>query len=549
MSESQTPALIVGAGPIGLALACDLARRGVGCRVVDDGEGPTPLDESRALAVWERTLEVLDDLGAIGSVLEHGKRLHGLNAFTERRRLLHVGLDLDGEDTPYPFLLSLPQGWTERALLERLGGLGVEVEWRTRLADLRADEGGVTATLETPDGPREARPHWLVGCDGARSVVRHRLGVSFEGTEYEEHFLLADVDLRWDVPDDEGRLFLLPEGGGLAAFPLPEPGRWRLIDATGAVESDDREAIVERFRTLLGEHVRPKAELVEATWTSGFRIHRRIAGRFRVGRCLLAGDAAHIHSPVGGQGMNTGIQDAYNLGWKLGLVLAGEAPEALLDAYEAERRPVALDVLKGTDRATRMLTLRQPVSEAIRNALIGLAGQFEFVRRKLARGLSELEIGYRHSPIVAEDRPGGFPSFLGFGGPHPGDRAPDVPLAVGRLFDHLRGTSHVLLLFEGPEPGVEARATLDAIAARVATRPGPRIVPRLVARVDRGPSAAAEVVMDRSGAVHDRYGASAPMLYLIRPDGHVGYRSQPPDRDRLDDYLARTFGEGQAAVS
>jgi 2-polyprenyl-6-methoxyphenol hydroxylase-like FAD-dependent oxidoreductase len=548
MPDSETSVLVVGAGPVGLALACDLARRGVACRIVDDGEGPTPEHESRALAIWERTLEVLDGLGAIGPVLERGKRLHGINAFAGGRRVLHVGLDLDAEDTPYPFVISLPQGLTERALIERLAALGVGVEWGTRLDDLAADASGVSATLARPGGAEAARAAWLVGCDGARSAVRHRLGVPFEGAEYDELFLLADATLRWDVPDDEARVQLPPGGGPFAAFPLPGERRWRLIDAGGQVEAADEPAIARRFRTFLSEHASPPAELAEVHWTSGFRIHRRIAGRFRVGRCLLAGDAAHIHSPVGGQGMNTGIHDASNLGWKLALVLGGHATEALLDSYEAERRPVALDVLKGSDRFTRAITLRHPLAAGLRNALMGIVGEFEFVRRKVARALSELDVEYHASPIVAEDRagplgepgPGAWARFST--GPRPGDRAPDAPLGPDRrLFEALRGPDHALLLFEGETPDAGASRTLLAIAQAAGRRPGPTIRPHLVSRGEV-PSTAGPVLPDPDGHAHRRYGASAPCQYLIRPDGYVGYRSQPPSIESLDAYLARTFG-------
>ena len=196
---------------------------------------------------------------------------------------------------------------------------------------------------------------WLIGCDGARSTVRHALNLEFEGAEYDETFLLADLRIEWERPDDEATIIFAKEVQ-IGAFPLPEPGRWRLVDASGAVGTDDPPRAVERFQSLLNANGFPHARLSEPVWVSSFRIHRRVVDRFRSGNCLVAGDAAHIHSPAGGQGMNTGIQEACNLAWKLGLVHAGVArdPAGLLDSYGAERRPIALDVLRGTDLATRL---------------------------------------------------------------------------------------------------------------------------------------------------------------------------------------------------
>jgi len=562
-AKLDTEALVIGAGPVGLTMACELHRHGVSCVIVDRDDGPTPLNESRALGLQARTLEAFRAIGVIGPVLAEARKLHGLGAYADGRRVLHLSLDLDEFDTPYPYILALPQSRTERILLDRLAAHGGSVRRRTALESFDRDGAGVTARFA--DGS-EIRAGWLIGCDGARSVVRKGLGLEFEGGEYEERFLIADLRVTWDLPDDEIAMVLTPEGP-LIGFPLPG-GNWRLVDTTGSVDSDDPARIVGRFRELVNRHAAPAATVDDPAWTSSFHIHRRVVDRYREGRCFVAGDAAHLHSPAGGQGMNTGIQDAFNLAWKLALVIRGAAPEGLLDSYPAERRPVAQAVLRGTDRTTRVVTLRGEVAQHLRNGLLSVLGEFDFVRRRLALGMSELGIAYRGSPIVAEDRAGllhallppagapGLRDYLDFGAaPHPGDRAPDVAFAApapgdpARLFDLLAGTDHSLLLFEGATPARDSGACpggddpLVAAGLLALTHHADRLAAVYVAH--DGPRAAwpGVVLPDPGGDLHRRYGAASACLYLIRPDGYVAYRAQPPDAGKLREYLGRIFGD------
>ncbi len=558
-ATNEVEALVVGAGPVGLSMASELTRHGVPCRIVDENAGPT--DQSRALGVQSRTLEVFEDMGVVGEALARGKTLHGLNAYEGGKRIVHVGFDFEGLETPYPFLLILPQGQTERILVDHLAAQGTPVERRTRLVGFVQDGTGVTATLAGEDGAeRTVRSRWLIGCDGARSTVRHALNLPFEGAEYEETFLLADARVDWDTPDDEIH-FVFTTEGPVGAFPMPEAGSWRLIDATGALQTDDPAQVTARFQAVLRRNGHPAVVVRDPAWVSSFRIHRRVAGTFREGRCFLAGDAAHIHSPAGGQGMNTGIQDAYNLAWKLGLVAAGAAGDGLLDSYTAERRPVAADVLRGTDWLTRAVTLRSHVGEAVRNHLASVLSEFEFVQRRVTQGLSELRVGHRGSPIVAEDRGSlvrslwpaghgpGLGAYLDFGAaPHPGDRVPDVPLhppsggGPGRLFEVLYGTRHKLLVFEGASRPEDFRGRIEAVASLVRDRFADLIDPFFVIHSD-APTEALPAgftpLSDSPGLLHRRFGAGSDCLYLIRPDGYVGYRAQPADPDKLAAYLRR----------
>jgi 2-polyprenyl-6-methoxyphenol hydroxylase-like FAD-dependent oxidoreductase len=385
-------------------MAVELSRHGARFALIDDDEGPTPLHESRALGIQARTQEVLRRLGVVDKVLAEGRLIRGAGIYSEDKRIAGIEFDPGGVQSAYTRPIVLAQSRTVRILIDRLATLGGSVAWRTKLYSLTQDSNGVSVQLAGPSEVRqEIRAGWLVGCDGSRSAVRRELGLAFEGEEYEELFLIADVQINWPMPEDEFVIDLTVEGP-LVAFPFPEPGRWRLVDTTGLVNSKDPESIVGRFRELLNHHIAPGVSVSEPSWTSAFRIHRRVVNSYRVGRCFVAGNAAHVHSPAGGQGMNTGIQDAFNLAWKLALVTKGLGRDLLLDSYNAERRPVALSVLRGTDLLTRMVTLHNPVARGLRNRLLFSLSSLSTLRRKASVQLSELAVNYRQSPIVGEDK-------------------------------------------------------------------------------------------------------------------------------------------------
>jgi 2-polyprenyl-6-methoxyphenol hydroxylase-like FAD-dependent oxidoreductase len=555
-------ALVVGAGPAGLVAANLLARYGADVRVIDQDPGPT--SQSRATIVHIRTLELLARLGLSGAALARGVRLTGVRLLTAGRHVADIPLAPDRglEATPFPYALALEQGVTQRLLLESLAAHGRKVEWGTSLVRLTQTDDEAEAVVRAPDGGEETiTASWVVGADGARSTVRRALGIGFAGGTYEQTAFLADVAMR--APPDPGFMRLnLVRGGFVGVLPLGGGERHRLFGALTAelaaklgvgvdttVGLEDLQAWFDRSFFL-------DTELTQVHWTALYRTHRRMADRFRLGRCFLIGDAAHIHSPAGGQGLNLGMGDGYNLGWKLGAVVRGEARTELLDSYEAERAASARAVVNGSDRGFEAEAspnrLMQQFRLHVLPVLLRLLSRTGVTRTLLSKLFSQTWIAYRRSPAVAgadqrRRRP--------HGGPRPGDRAPhgwlELP-AAGRtsLYDLLGGIDHHVLLFEGsPEPGggspageAERGAVDRADQPHGALDRVARVLVDLLARyrmdmrvlwVPRG-----------ERALHERYRARGPRVVLIRPDGHIGWQG-PADRvQELGAYLDRWYLAG-----
>ena len=345
----RTDVLIVGAGPTGLVTANVLAREGVSFRVVDKKAGPN--EESRALAVVARTLELFDKLGLADRAIEEGVAGTAIDLLAEGRPAASFSLaDAGWDASPYPFYLALEQSKTERLLIAALEEAGSRVEWQTELAALTQHGGGTRAVVRRPGGDEEEiETRFVVGADGAHSPMRRTLGVPFEGDTYEHGFFLADVTMDWPM-SRRGQYVNLTRGGFQGFVPLSGEGRFRITGTLSPEHTAGGSLDLEDVRAMVREGG-VDARIHGANWVTAYRLHRRMAGRFRVGGAFLIGDAAHVHSPAGAQGMNTGIGDAYNLAWKLALVAKGQARPALLDSYEAERMPVVRRVLGGTDRA------------------------------------------------------------------------------------------------------------------------------------------------------------------------------------------------------
>jgi 2-polyprenyl-6-methoxyphenol hydroxylase-like FAD-dependent oxidoreductase len=416
--------LVVGAGPTGLALAAHLRAFASHVRIVD--RQPDRTHESRALAIQPRTLEVLAGLGVTPELLDHGQQAVQLRLHLARRVVSLRLFDLGLADTAYPFLLFLSQAETERILGDHLAERGVRIERGTELVGLDPAAEHVTCRLLHPDGRHETfAARYVVGCDGVNSTVRHLAGIGFEGSAYPQTFLLADLEA--DGLEPGAAHTYLTGAGMLFFFPLGTPATWRMLAMRppGDQTPADAEVTLAELQAITDRYTTDKLRLRDPVWMTRFRLHLRAATRYQSGRVFLAGDAAHVHSPAGAQGMNTGIQDAVNLAWKLALVCSGAATPELLGTYQPERAPVGGRVLRLTDRAFTIATSTNPLVRAARTRLPRLAPlalRFGPARAAAFRTLAQLAVNYRHSPAAAN---GPNPPRRG---PRAGDRLPDAHL-------------------------------------------------------------------------------------------------------------------------
>lgn len=521
--DEDLPVLVVGAGPVGLTLACELLRRGVPTRIVDRAAAPTT--ESRAVAVHARTIEALRPLGVVDELLAASRVLPRVIIHAGERQLAR--LELGTVDSPYPYTAALPQTATEEILRRRLTELGGVVERPVEFTGLVQDTDFVTATVRTPDGADEIRCGWIVGTDGARSAVRAAAGSRLEGSFQGERFTIADVDVEHDYDPDAMHIFTDP-GGPLLLIPMAGP-RARVMAGTEQPVGHVLEiAEVQRVADERAGGIR----VGQPHWLSIFEVRHAQVPSYRVGRVVLAGDAAHIHSPAGGQGMNTGIQDALNLAWKLDLARRGRGP-VLLDSYGAERHPVAHAVIRGSTALTRVATVRRRPAQRLRGAVLPLVSRIGPVARLLADTTEEITIGYRHSPVVASD------GRWRHGAVRAGEHAPQVTGLDGEaatLWDAWHPTRHTILYVPGAGDEVPPVAVLpepyrDLVHHVVVGQP---------AGAGAGPTA---LVGDPGGRIADRYGTRGrAAAFVIRPDGYVGYRTNRPGLD-VTSYFERILGE------
>jgi 2-polyprenyl-6-methoxyphenol hydroxylase-like FAD-dependent oxidoreductase len=442
---SHGDVLIAGAGPTGLVLALWLTRQGVKVRIIDKTDGPGTT--SRAVAVQARTLELYRQLDLTDEVLEQGHKVPAVNLWVQGRKQTRISFENFAADlTPYgPFTYAQDQH--ERLLIQRLEAMGVAVERKTELLRFSDTGGDVAVTLRRSDGQEETcQAGYLAGCDGAHSIVRQTIGTGFPGGTYQQVFYVADVNAAG--PAFDGELHVdLDEADFLAIFPLKGQGHARLI---GTVR-DER---AEHPETLKFEDVSHRAiqnmqvEVKEVSWFSTYRVHHRVTEHFRKGRCFLLGDAAHVHSPAGGQGMNTGLGDAINLAWKLKAVLAGQASEALLDTYETERRAFARKLVATTDKAFTLATAEGRLADFVRTRLAPLIVptlfKFEAARDYMFSAVSQIIIAY-HDSAISVGRAG---SVRG------GDRLPWAPVPDADNFDTFCSIGWQVHVYGTPDPAL-----------------------------------------------------------------------------------------------
>ncbi len=384
MDGSEVDLLIVGAGPSGLALAAELKRSGVSALIVD--KQAAGANTSRACVIHARTLEVLERLGVTERLLQEGVKVPIFRIRDRDRPLLTI--DFAEIDSPYPFTLMYPQDRTERLLLARFQDLGGNVERPTELTGFDIDGTNIVATLGANGQRRSVRSRWLIGCDGMHSRVREQTEIPFEGAAYEQGFVLADVHMDWPLSREEVTLFYSPKGLAVVA-PLPDD-HFRIVATDDAAPEHPSLDYVQALLDSRGPETK-RARIRDLAWSSRFRIHHRVARSPRKGRVLLCGDAAHVHSPAGGQGMNTGIQDAVSLAHALTETLR-DGDEARIDRWAEARHRIAVDVVALTDRITRVATMKSPIGQSLRNAAVAFMGHLPPIRAAIARNLAEINV-------------------------------------------------------------------------------------------------------------------------------------------------------------
>jgi 2-polyprenyl-6-methoxyphenol hydroxylase-like FAD-dependent oxidoreductase len=526
--------LIVGAGPVGLTLAVECRRHGVSFRIIDKTPGQSAY--SKALAIWSGTLEHLAAAGLAETFLEASRPIRKMMMQDMGRLIAEIPFE-EGLDSLYASPRILPQSHTEQILLAHLQNHGVEVERNVECVAVRPEAAGVTCDLQRPDGGVETiTVGWLAGCDGARSIARHSLPVDFAGVTENNGFILADAKVSDGLPDDS-IVFSSGPHGAVIIFPI-KPGVWRFFGLR--VHTDDRsQPTLEEIQRHVDEAGLSHLRLFDPEWLSYFGVNERVASRNRVGRIFLLGDAAHIHSPAGGQGMNTGLQDAFNLGWKLKLLASGLGDaEVIAESYFAERHPVALKVVHETSRLLHFAIISNPVVRAAKKVILPFVSELEAFKKGASFQLSGLGISYSPGPLVENDsravsRHGGFPP--GSLARHAEVRKTGSPVSLWRELLH---PNHTLLLFSGPSPSDKAITEISASINEFRSA-SLRCLVIWQAEAAPAPWNEDETLLDPDGTAHSRYGLTELGWYLIRPDQYIAARGLQRELSLLRDYLRK----------
>ncbi len=517
MEAINTDVLIVGAGPTGLSLACQLLRHGIDFQIIERNDGPTPY--SKAIGVHARTLEIYEQMDLAASALEQGTIAGKVRMLEGGEILGEVDLSNLGEGlSAYPFMLLLEQNKNERLLYDYLQGHGRDVLWQSELVSFVQSAKGVTAEVKTPnDVNRTVEARYLVGCDGPKSQVRHTLGLSFEGSTFERIFYVADVEIDWKYGHDALQV-CLAKNAVVAFFPMKGEKRYRIVGAfPEGFDKDAGEVLYEEIERRIILEAEIALDITHVEWFSTYKVHTRHVNKFSEGRCFLAGDSAHIHTPAGGQGMNTGIQDAYNLAWKLAAVITGFAGESILDSYNEERLPNAQRLLGTTDRMFNLAAGTDPFLNLIRTTVFPPMARFilslDVVKSRFFPIISQIGINYRGGSLSDHNGDGDFDVKAG-------DRLPYFLVDGKSIYDRLREPKfHLLTFSDGESDYVETKDSVEA---------------------EHGPMVDYQVV-PLYPHVAELFGSDENFNVLLRPDNHLGFISQETGVNRLNAYLTKVI--------
>lgn len=522
--------LVVGAGPTGLMMALLLQRQNVSFRLIDALSGP--VKESRALGIQARTLELFRSLDLDRKILHAGIKSEGMQLYLRGQLKLNVDIsDMARPDTPFPYFFLLSQSTTEKILIKELEASGGRIERETRLVSFVQEAHGTAVRVETPSGTEIVKARYIVGCDGAHSAVRHQLGLEFRGDSYQNEFVMSDAHVDWALPANKLCVFLDPGRVGVY-FPTMRNGLSRVLAVRRSKPAPKTEATTEAVATLaeveshFNEASHQNAKLSKPDWVTRYFVHHRSVDRMSLGRVFLAGDAAHIHSPVGAQGMNTGLQDAANLAWKIGAVVREEANAALLETYHSERWPIGQKLLKFTDRAFSAANTTQPVLVALRDFLLPIVTnrlmKHPSGKRWIFRFISQLAIHYHPSEAVAErvspNADEAFRKTLRAGARVPNARIDEKT----EIFDLLKGYGFKLLVLRREALTEKEFKRLTKIWNEA------KRFPKFALEqiwITQEPSACPKIWRAKTSELFDRFGVKQEGVFLVRPDGYVGFRA------------------------
>jgi 6-methylpretetramide 4-monooxygenase / 4-hydroxy-6-methylpretetramide 12a-monooxygenase len=510
--------LVVGAGPVGLTTAYELTRRGVRVRLVDAQDGPAVT--SRAIAVHPRTMETYDQMGLYEAMDARGLRITAFTIFSRGSRLARLDADYSRIPTRFDHSMTIDQVFTEEVLRDGLEGLGVTPEWGVRIDRLEQEDTLVRAFLRHADGREETvETPWLIGCDGGHSTVRKQLALPLVG-DSNETWMLADAQMETELPRNSIYLIHLASGTLMLA-PMPGEKRWRMLDTVETDHSDNPDRVAERFSRKLSEGLGHQVRVKAPSWVSVFTAQQRMVPQMRLGRCFVSGDAAHVHSPASGQGMNTGIQEAYNLAWKLAMVVNGQAGEALLDSYSTERVPVGQELLESTRQATSLIALKNAIQGLMLPVVFTAVRNVGPLRRHMQRiilgRVSGLSLAYGDSPLTVDGA--GTAKDVH---PAPGERVTQIfgtdaesPGAL-ELYTELRDIRWTLLAVP------DATGAVGEAVQRAAAEYKDWLSVRTVTA---GPAdGVPNPLVDPDGRLRRVLGAGAGGWLLVRPDGYLAAR-------------------------
>jgi 2-polyprenyl-6-methoxyphenol hydroxylase-like FAD-dependent oxidoreductase len=519
--KKKTQVLIVGAGPTGLMMASQLARSGIPFRLIEKNAGPTT--QSRALVIQPRSLEILEQMGIADRAVKQGRIFQTINYVVNGKLAQRVPLGDFGKGlTQFPYLLILEQSKTEPLLANFLQQQGHNIEWRAELVSFTQTDSGVSATLKHHDKEETIEADWLIGADGASSLVRKTLSIPFGGEAYKESLFVLDCKINWPFKDDEAAIALSQDAFGLF-FPMTD-GRCR-VSGIVSEEYADKDAIsFDEVNRDFAKNLKMDLTLSDPQWISLYHAHHRYVAHFRKGRCFLAGDAAHVHSPAGAQGMNTGLQDAYNLAWKLALVLRGQAQEKILDTYHEERLPIARKLVRTTDRLFGITVSQNPFvvfwRVHVMPRLVALIPKEKHLLRFAFRVISQIGIHYRNSSLSRNASLGSFPRKA----PRPGDRLPFVTFhernKLISIQEKVKAPTFHLLLFSRNNNGERIKTIHDLVNPY-------------------GELIQIEVILFSLGSsdLYEAFGVQNGGYYLVRPDNYIAYRSTKFNEQHLKAFL------------